>query len=648
MSIGDDVRRAVREAELGLDLIDIMWAVRRDIPGRMIDNNRVLVLFFNDWNRFKPRSESSLSEAAAPRAWERWKSAVRSRGLAKDRSSELLEELLDNELIDDEYGPMPLLIDTVAAEAWSKAAVERAKTLSSAARSAASEKSRRLRRTASAREVFAALDILYTSTRLATWLERGAPLTAVRRGRRMYYYASPDELEDWIKAAVVAGEINDPFRERIPIDEARPRILAAIEKSGLSKLEFAGRLGLNDGVLQSYVLLTTKVKKVPLDVIEKAEELGKKAPGSDRHSKYSRTGSPPLSAIKAALKASGGNLSEASRALTGLGFSGVSPENVRYVALKHDLSYVSRRIIAPTRAELVEILQKADYNTAHAARESGISWKSVSMLIDRYGLRETVEQRRHHPPTKDDILRAIDSAGHDAVKAGALVGVSESRFRLLLSEYGLSEHFAELAAAERDKTRLEERNSLSAEIEKSIQFDETRDDLARRLDMKRMSVEAAVRRLGLRDRYNELRYAVGGKARGSGRVIEEGASRIPFWLAALRELRSDLPDHGGGEMLADELGVAGSSVVSTWLAGKRVPRYEMIEKIMALADRATPDWRAVLESAMAESKSIREASVKIGIERNAFYGLLKGHVSPSEKMLEKILGDDFWVAAAAP
>lgn len=56
-----------------------------------------------------------------------------------------------------------------------------------------------------------------------------------------------------------------------------------------------------------------------------------------------------------------------------------------------------------------------------------------------------------------------------------------------------------------------------------------------------------------------------------------------------------------------------------------------------------PDWRAVIESAAPDARNMRELAEATGISRHGLYSMLKGHVNPSEKMLEKILGDAFWV-----
>lgn len=97
--------------------------------------------------------------------------------------------------------------------------------------------------------------------------------------------------------------------------------------------------------------------------------------------------------------------------------------------------------------------------------------------------------------------------------------------------------------------------------------------------------------------------------------------------------------------IARRMGLAPGVSARSWLTGQKVPRYEVIQKIMDLSGRPMPDWRGVLERAVSGSDSLREAAAKLGIERGALYSLLHGHVNPSEKMLEKLLGDDFWVPA---
>lgn len=640
MSMGDDLRAAVRDAELGLDLIDMIGIMRRDLRQFVWDrdgSDEAVAVYIDEWQRFRRSKRDDPSPDALDKAWERWKTNVRRHGLERKGLGSLMVERVGRE-------NWPIMVGIPEALDWAEAAISRAKRLSEAASAVAGRGRGVLKRVrdVSVKDAFRALDILYTSTRVATWLERGAPFTSARRGQRTFYYTSPEELEDWIRSAVEVGEINDPFRDRIPIEEARPRILAAIERSGLSKLEFANRIDVNYGALQSYVTPASKVRKVPVDVVERSEELAEKSPGTDLHSKFARHGTPPLSTIRAALKASGGKLSEASRALTGRGFTGVTPENVRYIAKKHGIPYLTRAITAPTRSELHDALVRLDYNITHTAREFGISESSVSRLIDNYGLRELVAPHLR-APTKQDLVDAMDSVGHDAAAAGELLGISESRFRALLSKHGLSERFEDLAVRERDAGFYAEYDRMSAEIEKAIKDGETRNDLAQRLGMKRTSVEAAVRRLRLRERYNELRYEVGAKARGSTREI--GGDRVPFWHAALIEAMRRHPD-GGMAGIARRMGMAPGVSARQWLSGQRVPRYDVIEKIMELAGRTMPDWIGVLRRAVAESGNLREAAEKIGIERGALYSLVNGHVNPSEKMLEKILGDDFWVPAA--
>lgn len=633
-STGKSVRAATREAEFALDLIDLIELTRRS--GSPVTSAGKLRIQFDDFLNFKYRGKDVAAEAA-DRAWERWKSDLRARNLMDGAEPPV-------EIVEGRRLVWPIIVDVNVATRWGEEAIARAKTIAEdKARTGIPSKapvSVRIKRDASVKSALESLGIKYTPTRLRLWRERGAPFTKVKRGTRELYFTSVQELEDWINRAVAAGDINDPFEDRIPFEEARSRILTAIEKSGMTKLEFANRLDLNYGVLQSYVSPASKVRTVPVEVVLKAEEFAKTSPGSDRSSKFSRAGSPPLSTVKAALKTAGGHLTAASRLLTERGFTGVSPENVRYVAKKHGIPYVTAGVVTPNKTGLLAALVRFDFNLTKTAEHFGISASTVSRLIDRHGLREAVGPHLR-APTADEVKQALEVAS-DTTTAGELLGVSDSRFRALVSHHGLGDLFTERSKQWREGERDSEREELSSALDDAIKAGETRNDLARRLGMKRTSVEAAVRRLGLRDRYNELRYEVGGKARGSGRELDPGSALIPFWLAALRVLRSEL-GYGGNKVLAERLGVAGGVVVGNWLSGKRVPRYDMIEKIVGMAGVEMPDWRGKLRRAADEEKDYRAAAESLGIERGAFYSLLHGHVKPSEKMLEVLLGDEFWV-----
>lgn len=636
---GESVRSAAQRAEFALDLIDMIHLASQHAPQPR--SGGLVKIGFDDFVAFKRRGEEVAPETAR-RHWERWKRALRDLGFAA--GADATDDTVSSQ------GAWPILVDIEAARRWGEDAIARAKGLAEAKAklgppSRTPKSVRPPERDMSAKAAFEVLGVNYTPTRLRAWSDRGAPFTRIKRGARFLYLTSVKELDDWIQRSVESGEINDPFMNRIPFEEARSRILAAIEKSGLSKLEFANRLDLNYGVLQSYVNPASKVRTVPLKTVLEAEVLGATSVGSDRSSKYSRVGAPTLSTIKEALKATGGRLSEASRLLTERGFTGVSPENIRYVAKKHGIPYATREIVVPDKPELLKALAKLDYNITRTAEHFGISATSVSRLIDKYGLREDVEPHLR-APTAEAVGKALDAASSTS-SASAMLGISDSRFRFLVSQYGLSSKFAERSAQWRANERGPEKERLSTAIEAAIAAGETRNELAGRLGMKRTSVEAAVRRLGLRDRYNELRYEVGAKARGTGRELDPGSRVIPFWLAALRSLRAKLPTHGGNKILADRLGVAGGVVVGNWLSGKRVPRYDMIEKIVGMAGKDMPDWKSKLRRVLEEDGDYRTAAERIGIERNAFYSLLNGHVNPSEKMLEKLLGDEFWVRVRA-
>ncbi len=632
-------------SEFALDLFDIIEIVRRDRPGSMNRAGDLLAVWRNDFASIRYRGGEQPSKDAIHRAWERWKSKVRAIGVVDDDAVVDWDEGFERD-------ETPLVIRVSKALEWCEKSIGLAATLTEARDQIAKsleqfrQKGRKRKpsgvRIDSAKSAMEAIGVQYTPTRLRTWRDRGAPFDIVKKGSRELYYTSVQELDRWIESAVADGLIKDPFQRRILIEEARPKIIAAITRSGLTKSEFAKRIGITWAMLESYVIPSSKVKRVPANVVDESERVGLEAPGSDLHSKYARAGTPPLSAIKKEIERAGGSLSAASRALKERGFSsGVTPENIRYIAKKHGIPYVTRSIELPTAEELRETLVRLDFNLTRTAKEFGISETSLSRVIDRCGMRPLVDLHVG-AATREDLLEAMEVAGHDAAAAGALVGVGEDRFRSLLSQHGLNEDFANLAARERDAKFHAEHDRLKVEIEKAVAAGETRNEFATRIGMKRTSVESAVRRLLLRDLYNKLPYEVGAKARGSTREI--GGERVPFWHAALTDLMRRFPE-GGGVGLAKRLGMAHGVSVLPWVKGKRVPRYDMIEKIMAMAGREMPDWRGAIERAAPDADSLREVADQIGVARHGLYSMLKGHVNPSEKMLERILGDAFWVEA---
>lgn len=489
-----------------------------------------------------------------------------------------------------------------------------------------------------------ALGISYTPGRVATWAERGAPIDRVRKGSREFFFTETQELDKWIESAVSAGTIKDPTVERLPIAEARDRILAAIAQSGLTKREFAQRTGINYGTLESYVLQSAKVRKVPLDFVLAAEVLGRSSPGREFHSPYVRTGTPPLSVIREEIAQAQGNLSESERRLRALGYkSGITASNLGVIARAHGIPYVTRRVEKPSKDELLRVLEEHDYNLSHAAKSFGFSGPTLARLVDEHGLRQRVEARTR-PFSKADLEDAVAHAGPNASAAGELLGISESHFRLLLREHGLRDWFNSLIEAEELTRRETLREKYGAELRTAIESGETRRQLAKRLKRKRTTLEGQLRRLGLLELYKQLKQDPGAKARGSTRFVDPGAEKIPFWLAALRELRGTHAGRGGGRELAGQLGVS-AVALTNWLKGRRAPGYGLIERIMALSGRPMPDWYARVVEHAQKFESRNEAARALGIEGATLTNLINRHGRPSEKLMERILGPDFWVAA---
>lgn len=625
------VRAAAREAEFALSLLDMLEILKRDRPRLFSPRQRFVAIWPNDFGSFVYR-EGQIGRDALLRRWERWKTAMRQRGLGTDVRVDWVEGA-------EGLHERPIVLDVGAATRWAEGQIERHETL---AKSLEPHR-RRVARDVSVKSALEALGIDYTPSRLRMWLERGAPFDGVRRGSRTLFFTNVPELEGWIERAVADGTINDPFQRRIPIAEARSRLMSAIEKTGLTKSEFARRIGTTRAMLESYVMPSTKVRTVPADVVERADQLAEQPPNPDDlpHSKLAHRGTPPLSAIRDALQVTKGDLRQASKLLAERGFTtGITPENLSLIARRHEIPYVGRiRIIAPDVDALRDALVRQRFNLTRTAAEFGISAHSVSNLIERHGLKELVDKHMG-AASAQDLIEAIEAVGHDAVAAGELLGISESRFRFLLGQHGLTERFEDFAVRDKEARFFSERDKLEPELRKAVAAGETRNELAQRLGMPRTSVEAAVRRLRLRDLYNELPYEVGAKARGSTREIT--SDRVPFWHAALTELMERFPQ-GGAVGLAKRLGMAPGVSVLPWVRGKRVPRYDTIEKIMSMAGRPMPDWRAVIESAAPDARNMRELAEATGISRHGLYSMLKGHVNPSEKMLEKILGDAFWV-----
>ena len=92
---------------------------------------------------------------------------------------------------------------------------------------------------------------------------------------------------------------------------------------------------------------------------------------------------------------------------------------------------------------------------------------------------------------------------------------------------------------------------------------------ARHPVQKKTHLVSRLRILGIHEDYKQIKQAPGLRRRGVGREVSSGAELIPFWMAALRELRSRHPGRGGGRRLATELGVSNVSLTN-WLKGVRV------------------------------------------------------------------------------
>ena len=135
-------------------------------------------------------------------------------------------------------------------------------------------------------------------------------------------------------------------------------------------------------------------------------------------------------------------------------------------------------------------------------------------------------------------------------------------------------------------------------------------------------------------------------SRGHTREIKQ--TRIPFWLATLRELRNvRFPGRGGGRQMARHIGISTPSL-SNLLQGKRVPGFGVMEKIMKAAGKRMPPWEKAIRKILDAHATNREAAEAIGIAPHTLFGYASGEAKPSEKTMEKIFSTagmkGFWAS----
>jgi transcriptional regulator with XRE-family HTH domain len=462
-----------------------------------------------------------------------------------------------------------------------------------------------------------------------------------RRGTRDFYYADSGEVFEWVHQAISRGDIADPFVKKLPVAEARPRVQKALERMPVSRTHIARMVGVTRGQLESYWREDNDLKFIPRDAVIKLEQLAREGlPELKRH--VPKKGAPTLAETKKAVADAGGNLTHAERILRERGYTvGITASNLSAIAKRYKIPVRALRVVEPSKDELVAALKDHSYLLEPTAAHFGFSVSPLRRLIDKYDLGYLIEAHGHGRITKGDLREAAEAAKFNTNEAAGLLEIHPSHFRSLLKRNRILKWFDREHAKRVKGAKAEERKSLRAEILRAAKEGVSREGLAKTLDMPRTRLESRVDILGLKKEYATISYGrefVGGRERD----IAPTETRVPFWMAALRDLRARYPGRGGGRKLARALGY-GNATISNWLSGKRVPGLPQIERIVSEAGHPMPDWRAGLERLVADTGSQAAASRALGVRSIA--NTLAGRVYPSEKLLERILGDRFWVTA---
>jgi len=292
------------------------------------------------------------------------------------------------------------------------------------------------------KEIFRSMGIGYSLPKIKAWRELGMPVKAVRHGKRRFWYGNPREIDAWVEEAAKRGLIHDPMLAKVDIDEAAPILIETRRKLNLSVKRMAKLLGTTHGRLNSYMRLGTRVRHVPRQIVEGAQELLESGVPEEKF--QLRKGSPPLEEIKQALAAARGQLGQAAEILRAAGYTrGISPENMRRTALEYEIPYAdwsARQVEIPAEEELRRVLKETNYKVRTAAREIGVSPTHLRRVIERSypQLQALIE---FHKIDEQDLVEAAEVARFDTAEAAQLLDVDRDGFRRMLRRFGLLEWF---------------------------------------------------------------------------------------------------------------------------------------------------------------------------------------------------------------
>jgi transcriptional regulator with XRE-family HTH domain len=618
-------------------------------------------VFFNvdDYREYSQRTQGETTPEALLRRFERWKARlkkidpnlvrffeVRSRPEEASEDWELFPGM--TMVMEKSAGLRAYVIDRARVDGLLTEADERVKFFIRASGREVPE-SRAVEaeyvRDKPIKDVLRDLEIPYASGKVKRWIGLGMPAVSKKRGTRTFYYGDTAEIFDWVHAAIKSKQIADPFAKKLPVHEARPRVQAALARlpEGLSKTQIASLLGVTRYQLETYWREDNELKFIPRDVVAGLERLAKEGLPEEMRLHAPRKGTPSLAEVKAAIAEADQNLNEAERILRERGFtSGVTASNLGNVARRYKIPLRSRRVVEPTKKELKQALEDHRYRLEPTAEFFGFSVAPLNRLIDKHGLRPLVDRFGHGKISKADVEEAAEVSGFVTAAAAEALEIHPAYYRDLLRKFGILEWFDQEAEAAAKKRRATEQAKWRARIKVAIERGMTREKLADQWGVPLTTLESRVRALGLKRTYGKMPYTKRFAGEREREVAPEETGRVPFWMAALRDLRARYPGRGGGRKLAKALGY-GNATISNWLNGKRVPGMPQIERIMEVAGQPMPDWRAHLHGLIQAEGSKAAAARALGVR--GVGNIVSGRVLPSEKLLERILGEEFWVSA---
>jgi transposase len=398
---GKELREARRQAELWIDLEEL---VRFADPN--MTRSGVPHLTSGKWAELIYKGKGTRDTAL--RAFERWKRKVRPLGVLLPADEELAFHL--ERRPGDLYG-----LDKKAVAAGAEKARAKLRDLTQRYQELTGRIPRKGLRNLTAQQAARALGLhLNTIRRWAKKEGLKSDKDPKHKQRRLY---SLEEVEAVRDRLIREGKTMGRLRERMPLEEAAPRLRAVASKLNVSLEKLAELLGLGRSALWGYVGLSKRIKTAPVEIVERAEQLARELP--PQISKRGFAVEPEL--VRAAVKRHGGNASAAAREL------GVDSSTIRNIAIRLGFESLLKTgfdplVIQFSRREIIDAMRASNMNVKEAARKLGLHSQSMYDVIHQYGLVESgdVTLRKHGvvppPSVIEETLRSRHMTRQEAAR----------------------------------------------------------------------------------------------------------------------------------------------------------------------------------------------------------------------------------------